>query len=128
MLGITSRAVVRMERRCGAECGGGAVWDHGCGWDPKLSKFFCRNLVSAAARAPTLEWRMQECCDPDVEAVAFKSLCRRKGQVVASVHPTIRAEDMYSIDTHTSHKACHGLSAVCALLMSGQVWGTAEVE
>jgi hypothetical protein len=45
--------------------------------------------------------------------------CRRKGQVVASVHPTIRAEDMHSIDT--GHKACHGLSAVCALIMS-YVW------
>jgi hypothetical protein len=33
---------------------------------------------------------------------------------------------MHSIDT--AHKACHGFSAVCALLMSGQVWDTAEVE
>ena len=35
-------------------------------------------------------------------------------------------EDMHSINT--AQEGCHGLSAVCALLMSGQVWDTSEAR
>ena len=65
-----------------------------------------------------------------VEAVGVEAAEGRGRSLHRCTQPSEQRTCIPSTHTriHTSHKACHGLSAVCALLMSGQFWDTAEVE